>query len=76
MRSLEGAKAIEEVILRALKNHPEKSMAFDEIIEKYGNPKRVATIAHALNSLVKRGLLKQFRATHYGRIQNHYRLVE
>lgn len=76
MKPLEDVKPIEDIVITALKNHPEKCIAFDEIIENFSNPKKVATIAHALNNLVERGLLEQFRAIHYGRIQNHYRLVE
>jgi len=76
---VENVKNVEEVIVAEIKNNQEKCMSFDEIIEKLYNPEpaySIPNIVFALNKLVKRGLLRQFRATHCGRIQNHYRLVE
>lgn len=74
---MKDVKVIEERILVAIKNHDESRMSFDEIVEKlFDNPETtIATIVHALNNLVERGHLRQFRAIHYGRIQNHYSLV-
>ena len=78
---MEDSDQIERKILNGLRDRVEKCMSFDEIIDEIGNPERVAaqeipTIAFTLNNLVKRQVLRQFRAIYYGRIQNHYMLVE
>jgi len=73
---VQDVKTLEDTILTEIKRHPEKCMSFDEIVEKLWNPEPIPNIVYALNNLVKRGFLRQFRDIHYGTIQNHYRLVE
>jgi len=67
---------LEKDILATIRNHPEKRISYDEVLEKLLNPESVSTINHALNKLVQEGFLRQFRATRDGRKQNHYRLIE
>jgi hypothetical protein len=66
---------LENDILLLIGGQPEKCMSYDAIREVFHNPETDAGIALALKNLVKRGALRQFRATDRGRVQNHYKRV-
>ena len=69
-------EATENEIVLFLKKRVENYASFDEILDNFQNPESFGIVISALNRLVRRGLLTQFRAMYDGRVQNHYRLAE
>jgi len=80
---LAALKPLEERILLEIRNHQMKCMSFHEIVEKLlspdlnpnPNPGAIVDLTCALNNLVERRLLRQFRAVRSGIVENHYKAI-
>jgi hypothetical protein len=51
-------------------------MCYDEIRDRFLNPRTDSDLAIVLKDLVKNGILVQFRGFHCGRKQNIYQLAK
>ena len=63
-------------LIEAIRGSPDRCMCYDEIRDRFLNPRTDSDLAIVLKDLVKNGILVQFRGFHCGRKQNIYQLAK